>query len=75
MSFNPDPNPILPQEKLLLDPMFEVPNSDITRVHVDEAAVLGRSDVQYTCIQQSRAAESDSNHNSRTMHEEDSVAA
>ena len=41
------------QEKLLLDPMFEVPRSDITAVHVDEEAVLGKGPVEYSRKQES----------------------
>lgn len=32
--------------------MFEVPNSNITEVHVDEGAVLGEIPVQYKYSQQ-----------------------
>lgn len=34
-------------EQLLLDSMFDVPNSNIAAVHVDESAVLGKSVVEY----------------------------
>lgn len=47
------------QEKLLLDPMFDVPRSDIVAVHVDEGAVLGRNTIQYIHSQQNENAESD----------------
>ena len=36
------------QEKLLLKPMFEVPDSDIVAVHIDEKAVRGSGSVQYS---------------------------
>lgn len=36
------------QEKLLLEPMFEVPDSDITAVHIEEGAVLGKESVHYS---------------------------
>lgn len=35
------------QEKLLLDPMFEVPHSDIVAVEVNEDVVLGKTSPQY----------------------------
>lgn len=35
------------QEKLLLDPMFEVPHSDIVAVEVNEDVVLGKTAPQY----------------------------
>lgn len=35
------------QEKLLLEPMFEVPHSDIVAVEVDKDAVQGKSQPRY----------------------------
>lgn len=35
------------QEKLLLDPMFEVPHSDIVAVEVNEDVVLGKTSPRY----------------------------
>ena len=69
------------QEQLLLDPMFEVPDSTISGVHVDEAAVLGESPVQYSedtgSPDDTKDSASSTNELSatRTGHSEDSVAA
>lgn len=63
------------QEQLLLDSMFDVPNSTIRAVHVDEAAVLGKAPVQY---QHQPATEDTMPNNTelvRTGHTEDSIAA
>lgn len=35
------------QEKLLLEPMFEVPHSDIMAVELDRDVVLGKSQPRY----------------------------
>lgn len=35
------------QEKLLLEPMFEVPHSDIMAVELDKDVVLGKSQPRY----------------------------
>lgn len=35
------------QEKLLLDPMFEVPHSDIVAVEINEDVVMGKTSPQY----------------------------
>ena len=35
------------QEKLLLDPMFEVPGSDVTAVYIDDEVVRGRKPPRY----------------------------
>ena len=35
------------QEKILLDPMFDVPGSDITGVYIDEGVVTGDSKAEY----------------------------
>lgn len=35
------------QEKILLDAMFEVPESDIVTVKVDEDVILGKKSVDY----------------------------
>lgn len=40
-------NPIS-QEKLLLQPMFEVPDSDIIAVHIDKESVLGLGSAHYS---------------------------
>lgn len=34
-------------ERILLDPMFDVPGSDVTEVHIDEAVVTGESSATY----------------------------
>lgn len=49
------------QEKLLLEPMFEAPQSDITAVHIDEDAVLGQGVVRYSCSQEQEEATSSHN--------------
>lgn len=36
-----------PQEKLLLEPMFEVPHSDIMAVELNKDVVQGKSEPQY----------------------------
>lgn len=68
------------QEQLLLDSMFDVPDSSIRAVHVDEAAVLGKSPVHYRHQSVSAAASEDAASPSdtelaKTGHTEDSVAA
>ncbi|XP_027018213.1 caseinolytic mitochondrial matrix peptidase chaperone subunit Xa isoform X1 [Tachysurus fulvidraco] len=44
-------------EKLLLDPMFEVPHSDIVAVEVNEDVVLGKTSPQYVRAPAKEAAE------------------
>lgn len=63
------------QEQLLLDSMFDVPDSSITAVHVDEAAVLGKSPVQYQHQSTADAVLPSDTELARTGHTEDSVAA
>lgn len=38
---------VLMQEKILLDPMFEVPDSDITHVIINEDVIKGDKPAQY----------------------------
>lgn len=35
------------QEIILLDPMFEIPGSDITSVEIDESVVMGMQSAKY----------------------------
>lgn len=43
-------------ESILLEPMFEIPGSDVTSVHITDGVVLGHYDPIYT-----RASDNDSN--------------
>lgn len=66
------------QEQLLLDSMFDVPNSTIRAVHVDEAAVLGEAPVQYKhqpTTEDTAPPMPNDTELARTGHTEDSVAA
>lgn len=59
----------------MLDSMFDVPDSTITVVHVDEAAVLGKGPVQYQHAVPENTESTSDRELARTGHTEDSVAA
>jgi hypothetical protein len=56
------------QERLLLEPMFEVPGSNVKAVHIDEDTVRGKQTPRY----EYHAEESDSGSSSKEETAEDS---
>ena len=66
------------QEKLLLEPMFEVPDSDITAVHIEEGVVLGQNPVGYSRSSPSQTDDSstasDSPNNGRLSQDRESLS-
>ena len=61
-------HPLYPlQEKLLLDPMFEVPGSDVTAVYIDEEVVRGRKPPQYGYASDTQTEAGDVTHGSSAL--------
>lgn len=69
---------VFPQETLLLEPMFEVPGSDVKTVHITEDCVRGQTEPVYIRRNQSNSASSgpdapNSNTTSQASEEEENT--
>ena len=53
------------QERLLLEPMFEVPGSNVKIVHIDEDTVLGKQPPRYEYHTDSDSSSSSSKENAK----------